>query len=262
MADANHFTSKLAGQRVLIFGGTGGIGIALAKGCIEHGAEVILSSSRESSIRSAIKSILADYPSAQSRLSGFPCDLGGVDLETNVSYLFQQVGGKLDHIVYMTGQRIPTIPLDEVNMEKMHYVFSTRVFAAILVAKVGSKYLNPGPKSSIIFTSGSIADKSIPGGWATLAFVGAGTVGLTRQLAYDLAPVRVNAVAPGVTDTNLWVDMPKDVFESFMKAQREKVLTGELGQAEDVAEAYLYLMKDKNTTGSVVHTSSGDLCLP
>ena len=143
----------------------------------------------------------------------------------------------------------------------MHYVFSARVFGAILVAKIGSKHLSPGPKSSIIITSGSIAEKPIAGGWATLAFVGAGICGLARQLAFDLAPLRVNAVAPGVTDTNLWADMPKKVLDGFMKAQREKVLTGEVGRAEDVAEAYIYLMKDRNATGSVVRTSSGDLCL-
>lgn len=134
-------------------------------------------------------------------------------------------------------------------MVKMHYVFSARVFGAILVAKIGSKHLFPGPKSSIIITSGSIAEKPIAGGWATLAFVGAGICGLARQLAFDLAPLRVNALAPGVTDTNLWADMPKEVLDLFVKAQRENVLTGEVRRAEDMAEAYIYLMKDRNATG-------------
>lgn len=261
MSDSKHFTSKLAGQRIIILGGTGGIGIAVARACIENGASVVLSSSRVSSIESAIKSIETEYPSAKPRLSGSTCDLGSADTEANLENLFKQVGGTFDHIVYMAGQRIPTIPLNEVNMDKINYVFSARAYGPILTAKVGSRYLTPGPKSSIILTTGSIAEKPIPGGWATLAYTGGGTVALTHQLAFDLAPVRVNAVAPGVTDTNLWADMPKDVLEAFMRAQKEKVLTGEVGQADDVAEAFLYLMKDKNTTGIVVHTSSGDLLI-
>lgn len=110
MSDSKQYASKLAGQRVLIIGGTGGIGIALAKACIENGAEVILSSSRDSSIQSAIGDVLADYPSAKSRLSGFPYDLSGTDMEVNIENLFKQVGGNVDHIVYMVDNSgVPSI---------------------------------------------------------------------------------------------------------------------------------------------------------
>lgn len=129
----------------------------------------------------------------------------------------------------------------------------------ILLAKHAQYALHSSPNTSIVFNTGSIAEKPISGGWATLAFIGAGTCGLARQLALDLAPIRVNAVAMGVTDTDLWADMPKEARDGFMKKQAEMVLTGRVGRAEDVAEAFGYLLKDGNVTGHVVHTSGGDL---
>ena len=135
-----------------------------------------------------------------------------------------------------------------------------RVFAALLAAKIAFPSLAPGPASSITLTSGSIAQKPLPGGWAVVAMYGAGLCGATRQLAFEMAPVRVNCVAPHVVDTGLWEAegaMGKAEAAEMKRVEGEKMLTGKVGRAGDVAEADVYLMRDRNVTGTVVDTNSG-----
>lgn len=84
---------------------------------------------------------------------------------------------------------------------------------------------------------------------------------MARGLAVDMAPVRVNVVRPGIVDTGLWDGIMTDVDEreAFKRGVGEKMLTGRVGTVEDVAEAYLWVMKDGNVTGSVAATDSGAL---
>lgn len=90
-----------------------------------------------------------------------------------------------------------------------------------------------------------------------LAFIASGLNGLTRQLAADLAPIRVNVVAPGVVDTDLWSGMSAEQRLGFYQSMAKQLPTGSVGSADDVAESYLYLLRDANVTGSTVHTNGG-----
>lgn len=124
-------------------------------------------------------------------------------------------------------------------------------------AYIGARYLKKDRLSSIIFITGSTCEKSIADGWMMLTAIGAATPGLTRQLAFDLAPIRVNCIAPGVVATDLWSGMGKDWAEAYLKDHEDKMLTRKVAQLEDVTEAFLYVMMDANTTGQAVHTNSG-----
>ena len=84
-----------------------------------------------------------------------------------------------------------------------------------------------------------------------------GLYGLTRGMAFDMKPIRVNCVSPGAVDTPLWSGMPKEMLENVKKQFEEKMLTGAIGKTEDVAEAYLYLLKDENCSGIVISTNGG-----
>lgn len=250
------FTSKLAGQRILLVGGTGGVGVSVAQALIEFGATVILSSSRETKVNQVIAALVNDYPDAKDRLSGHSCDLASENVEENVENLFRKVG-EVDHIVYMAGDRLPTVPLEDITLEKWQKCNQVRTIAAILVVKIGTKYMKKDRKSSIVLTGGSISEKPIAGGWSMLALIGAGINGLARQLAFDLAPIRVNTVAPGVIATDLWQGMGEEAREAFFMDLENKNPTGQVGQAEDLAEAYLYCLRDANATGIVVNSNSG-----
>lgn len=80
---------------------------------------------------------------------------------------------------------------------------------------------------------------------------------MTRNLALDLKPIRVNLVSPGAVDTELWNGFSKEQKEGMFRGIEKSVLTGRVGRAEDVAEQYLCLLRDENVTGSVVHSDSG-----
>ncbi|OAP61241.1 hypothetical protein AYL99_03442 [Fonsecaea erecta] len=250
------FTSKLAGQRILLVGGTGGVGISVAQGLIEFGATIILSSSRASKVKDMCAQLVSDYPDAQDRIYGFACDLASPNVEANIEALFKEVGD-VDHIVYMAGDRLPMIPLEEVTLEKWQKCNQVRTIAAILVVKIGTRYMKKDRHSSIVLTGGSISEKPIAGGWSMLALIGAGLNGLTRQLAFDLAPIRVNCVAPGVIETDLWQGMGEGGKQAFFADHESKMPTAKVGQPVDLAEAYLYCLKDANATGIVIHSNSG-----
>ncbi|KAJ9611526.1 hypothetical protein H2200_004710 [Cladophialophora chaetospira] len=250
------FVNKLSGQRVLLVGGTGGVGISVAQALLEYGASIVLSSSREAKVNAVCAQLIGDYPEAKDRVSGFACDLASPNVEANIEELFKKVG-EINHIVYMAGDRLPMIPLGEVTLEKWQKCNQVRTIAAILVAKIGTEYMKQDRHSSIVLTGGSISEKPIAGGWAMLALIGAGLNGLARQLAFDLAPIRVNCVAPGIIEKDLWQGMGEEGKKAFFAAHESKIPTGKVGQPEDLAEAYLYCLRDANATGIVVNSNSG-----
>ncbi len=108
-------------------------------------------------------------------------------------------------------------------------------------------------------TTGTISQKPLKGGWTIASITGSGLHGLTRQLAIELAPIRVNLVSPGLVDTELWDPMGKEMLAGIKKSTEDMMPTGRVAQPEDIAESYLYLMKDANITGTVISTNSGAL---
>ncbi|KAK0513122.1 hypothetical protein JMJ35_004108 [Cladonia borealis] len=258
MADSKKYTSKLSGKRILIIGGSSGIGYCVAEASLESGASVIISSSNEERIKASVDKLLKTYPSAQGRVSGYPCDLSSPSLESNIEHLLSQCGGKLDHIVFTAGGRLAIQKLEDATLESIQKAAMIRFNAPLLLAKHVRKYLNDGPASSIVLTTGSVSQRPRKD-WSVIAGYATGLHGITRNLALDLAPIRVNLVSPGAVLTPLWDGMPKEQLEEFMANLRQKLPTGEIGNAEDVAESYLYAMRDQNCTGSVIDTNGGGL---
>ena len=84
---------------------------------------------------------------------------------------------------------------------------------------------------------------------------------MTRGLALDLAPLRVNLVNPGAVSTELWDIIPVEQREGMQKSMKERTTTKKVAVPEEIAEAYLYVMKDTNVTGSSIDTNSGALLL-
>ena len=259
MADSKKYSSKLHGKKIIIFGGSSGIGFGVAQACVEFGATVIISSSREDRLQGAIDSLLKDYPSAKDRVSGQACDLKSAEVESNIEKIFDKVGN-VDHIVFTAGDKLPMMALQRLDLQNMQSIGHVRYFAAILVTKIGSRYLKKSSECSIIYTSGSIAEHPNPGGWTMLAFYATGLLGLTRQMAFDLAPIRVNTVIPGVVETELWTEsMGAEGAKAHLAQRGKENITKHLGTPQDLAEAYLYLMRDQNITGSSISSNSGRL---
>ncbi|KAJ4396119.1 hypothetical protein N0V93_000336 [Gnomoniopsis smithogilvyi] len=249
---------KLQNKHVLVIGGTSGLGFAVAEASLASGAHVTVSSSNPSRVESTLQKLKSSFPEAT--IAGHVCDLSKPTCEKDIEALFAKVG-KVDHIVFTAGDKLATAPISEITYEKILAAGQIRFFAPLLVAKVGSKFLSPGPFSSITLTTGSISQKPRPD-WSMIAGYAGGLHAMTRNLAFDLKPIRVNLVSPGAVETELW-DLVTSGDEKAKQAMFDAVAksspTGRIAQPEDVAEAYLFLMKDPNVTGTVVDSNSGAL---
>jgi NAD(P)-dependent dehydrogenase (short-subunit alcohol dehydrogenase family) len=155
-----------------------------------------------------------------------------------------------------SGDKLATTSIHDTTFESILAAGQVRFFAPLLVAKIGYKHLNPGPNSSIILTTGVVAERPIPN-WSVVASYAAGLHGMVRNLAVDLKPIRVNLVSPGVVQTELWSSLSQQERDNTFKGISENVPTGHVGTPEEVAEAYLWLMKDSNVTGVVASSDSG-----
>jgi len=260
MTDQVKYTQQLKGANVLVIGGSAGLGYGVAEAVLEEGGNVTISSSNQARVDKAVASLKKSYPSAAKRVVGYAYSMGDEPtLESNIVELLEKCGkGSLDHIVYTAGDALAMMPIAEVTMEKLKQAGMVRYFGPVMVGKHAPKYLKEGPASSIILTTGSVSQKPRPN-WSAVGGYATALHGLTRGLAYDLAPLRVNLISPGGVDTELWASMPADARAQVFESMAAASLTGKIGSVADVTQSYLYCMKDKNATGAIISTSSGAL---
>ncbi|QIW94757.1 hypothetical protein AMS68_000275 [Peltaster fructicola] len=258
MSDQVKYTQKLKGKKVLITGGTSGIGFCVAEASLESGATVIVSSSNPDRVEKAVKRLQQSYPSAASKISGHAADLGTEDtLDASVKALLEKCG-KLDHIIHTAGDSLAQLSLESAELSQIKQAGMVRFFAPLMIGKHARQYLNPGLESSLIITTGSTSERPFPG-WTIITSYATGLQGMTRALALDLKPIRVNLVSPGAVETELWDPMGEEAKSALLKRIEGTLPTGRVPGPEDLAEAYLYLMRDNNITGSMISSNGGTL---
>jgi NAD(P)-dependent dehydrogenase (short-subunit alcohol dehydrogenase family) len=236
---------KLTGKRVLVLGGTSGIGLAVAEAATIEGSEVVVVSSRQSRVDAAL-TLLGN----SSR--GCVADLSD---ERSVTELFSQVG-PFDHLVFTAGDSVWQRSIEGTELEDAKSFFALRFWGVFAVVKHGSKLIRPG--GSIVLTSSTVPRRP-SSGFAVGASISAAVEALARALAVELAPVRVNVVAPGIVRTPLWNRLPEDQREAFFATRGAKLPAGKVGDPADIAEAYLFLMRGAFTTGQTIVVDGGML---
>ncbi|KAM0803836.1 short chain dehydrogenase [Usnea florida] len=255
------YTSKLHDAHVLIFGGTSGIGFCVAEAAIEHGAHVCICGSKQVKLEKAVSRLQSSYPDSASKVVGHICDLSQPDaIEHNIEIVlkFASVDSKIDHIVFTSGDALQVRPIAEATIESILKAGNVRFMGPLMLGKLAPKYMSAGPKSSITLTGGSMSHKPAKG-WTVIAAWGSGREGMTRGLAVDLAPIRVNMVSPGAVHTELFDDIPKERLESVLQGYRDGTLVNQVGTPENLAEAYVYAMKDQFVTGKILESDGGRL---
>lgn len=148
--------------------------------------------------------------------------------------------------------------IETADLAKIKQAGMVRFFAPLIIAKHAPKYLNKGPTASITLTTGAVSERPRPD-WSVVGSYATGLHGMTRGLALDLAPIRVNLISPGAVETELWDALPEDKKQELFKHASATAPTQSIGKPEDVAESYIYCMRDANVTGSVISTNSGSL---
>ncbi|KAF4415923.1 short chain dehydrogenase [Fusarium acutatum] len=247
-------SEKLRGKHVLVIGGTNGIGQGVALAAIRSVAHVTIVGSSQATADRAVNYIKSQFPTAQ--ISGFCCDLDKNSLEEDLEALFDKID-PVHHIVMTAANSHPHQTSIQTMTAQEIEVANRKLQAMVTLACVASRRLPLSRHSSLTFTSGSIADQPQLG-CSILAYIAQGMVGFVRGLALDMKPVRVNVVKPGyVLDTGLWSQIPDEQRAKVRDTLANKNPTASGGLVEDVAEAYVYLMKDGNCTGEVVNTRSG-----
>ncbi|MDI1485699.1 MAG: hypothetical protein OHK93_003888 [Ramalina farinacea] len=266
MASPNpsNYTSKLHDARVLVIGGTSGIGFGIAEALLEHNASVIISSSSEERVSNAVQRLKSTNPAGEGRIQGIVCNLASpTTVEAEVRNLFSQIspGGKLDHIIYTAGDTLAIGKFENFSLQQIQQAGMVRFFGPLIVAQQLREHLREGPASSFIMTTGGLSQRPRRD-WTVIMSYLTGLEGMCRGLARDLAPRRVNLVGPGPVETELWGSHRETGDLEELKASIAGTMaTGKFGEVEDVVEAYLYLMKDQNTTGSMVYTNGGGLLI-
>jgi NAD(P)-dependent dehydrogenase (short-subunit alcohol dehydrogenase family) len=233
----------LKNNRILIIGGTSGIGLAVATAVAERGAIPFVASRRQSSVDRA----LADLPDDARG--------GVVDLADPVALdEFAETVGDIEHLVFTAGDSLELAKLADLTPDVVSAFFSTRFVGALNAVRVFAPRITAG--GSITLTTGTAAH--VPGfGILPVSVCGAMNAA-TTALAFELAPLRVNAVAPGVIRTPLW-DAMGDAKQDVFDQAAQTLPLGRVGEAEDAALAYVYCMEQRFGTGVVLTVDGGTL---
>jgi NAD(P)-dependent dehydrogenase (short-subunit alcohol dehydrogenase family) len=235
----------LLDKRVVIIGGTSGIGLATAHAAIDQGAEVIIASSRQSSVDAALGQLSADT-------TGHALDV----LDSAAVAEFFETIGEFDHLIYTAGESLSLMPVDGMNLDQARGFFQVRFFGALNAVSIGSKRIRPG--GSITLTSGSARTR--PGaGWSVASSLCGATTSLAAALAVELAPIRVNVVEPGIVRSPLWSGMSVEEQEAMYDGQAATLPAGRVGEVDDIARAFLYSMTQTFMTGTSIPVDGGAL---
>ncbi|MCZ6504204.1 MAG: SDR family oxidoreductase [Gammaproteobacteria bacterium] len=234
---------KLDNQNVVVIGGTSGIGLAAAVLAKEAGANVWAASRSEDKVAAC---------------SGANPDIQFVQVDTHdpdgLKSLFEKAG-TIHHIVgAATGANRTMAPFMDQTDEQFREAFN-KFWGYTNVTRQGVPFM--AENGSLTFVSGTPARKCNPG-MSSVSCTGSAVEGLTRALALELAPKRVNAVAPGMIDTAMhdrFGDNKAEIFENMGK----NIPLGRVGQASEVAEAILLLMTNPYVTGTTIDVDGGAL---
>lgn len=225
----------LEGKKAIITGGTRGIGYAIACRFIEEGATVTVFGSRQETADAAVEKLTAVYPDA--KVWGRSCDLTSLEAVTEAFTQAAADMGGLDTVVNNAGisQRSPLL---DYTAEEFAKVMDLNVVAVFNGHQAAAKIMTEaGHGGTITTTSSMVAKYGQPSGvgYPTSKFA---VNGMVQSLSRELAPmgIRVNAVAPGVTKTDMVANLPEEVIKPIIAT----IPLGRMGEPEDVANAFVF----------------------
>ena len=234
---------ELSGKRIVVLGGSSGIGLAVAQQAMAQGATAIIASSNAERVKQAVATL-------DGKAEGHALDLLN---ERDIQDFFQKIGA-FDHLVFTAGDTLQLNMFEATDLTKARHAFELRYWAALAAVKYGSPHIRKG--GSIVLTTG-VAGQRPRKGWTVAASVCGTVEALTRALAVELAPIRVNAVCPGIVRTNLWQSMDADAREQLFESVGKSLPVGRVGEASHVARAYVFLMQEGYSTGQIVVVDGG-----
>ena len=230
----------LQNQSLLIVGGSSGIGLATARLALTEGAHVVIASRSPEKARTLLGKHIETTPLDMSE-------------EAQVKAFFEHYRGTFQHILVSSAMPGTSVLLEE-NTAQARTIFDTKYLGSYYVAKYGIPKL--AERGSLTFVTGVVPFKVMVG-TTTMAAINSALIGLTRTLAVEVAPRRVNVVSPGITATSAWEKLPGQEREAFLTGLAQQLPAGKVGEPTDLAESVLFLMKNSYMTGTVLHVEGG-----
>jgi NAD(P)-dependent dehydrogenase (short-subunit alcohol dehydrogenase family) len=230
----------LTGKKVVVVGGSSGIGLSTAELAKNEGAAVIIASRNASRLDAVAEKLNAIAIATD------------VTNDESVNNLFRRAG-PVDHVV-ITAAQLRTGPFKTVAMDDVRATMESKFWGAWRVARAAE--FRPG--GSLTLVTGYLSVRPRPNSVIVGAVNGA-LESLAKGLALELAPVRVNAVSPGIIDTPIRAAMPEEARRDMLAKTAAALPVGRVGVGEDVARQILAFMTIGFATGSIVYLDGGAL---
>lgn len=232
---------ELQGQQVVVIGGGSGIGLAVARQALARGAVVTIAGRSEQRLRAAAASL-------------GPVSTAVLDV-TDPALVHELFDGlpRVDHVYFAAGStQLSNILEGEAEAQLAPLI--TRLWGAVHVIRAAAPRLSPG--GSLTFTGGLSTDRPVQGAWVS-GVATAAAEQLARVMALELAPLRVNAVSPGYTDTPMWDGVLGEAKQDVLNSVAARLPVRRIATPDEVASAVLLLMTNPSMTGAVIHVDGG-----
>ena len=228
----------LKGKIAVITGGTRGIGYATVKKFLENGAKVVLFGSRQETVDKALTSLKEENPEWE--VSGAWPNLGDADAVAQEIEKVKEKYGRIDILINNAGISDST-PIDNYTSEQFAKIMQLNV-NAIMNGIIPTVKIMKEQGGGVILNTSSMV--SICGQTSGIGYPTSKSAvnGLTWSLARELGPsnIRVNAVAPGITRTDMVAALPEQMIQPLINA----IPIRRIGEAEDIANAFLFLASE------------------
>lgn len=230
---------RLKDKVAIVTGGSRGIGYAIVETFLREGAVVILTASKEETAQKAVDKLKQNNPDA--KVYGIAPNLSNLPEVVTAFRRIEQEFGKIDILVNNAGVSEST-PLLSYSQDTFDSVIDLNVRGVFNASRAVAEIMEKQGSGVILNTSSMV---SITGQRSGVAYPTSkfAVNGMTLSMARELGPkgIRVNAVAPGITETDMMKAVPKEVIEPMIKG----IPLGRLGQPQDVANAFLFLASDE-----------------
>jgi len=230
---------RLQDKVAIITGGSRGIGFATAKAFLKEGAKVVITASRPETAEKAVTQLKALYP--QATILGISPNLASMEAVQEAFAKVVETLGRIDILVNNAGVSEST-PLENYTEALYDKVMDLNVKGLFNATKVAADYMIQAGGGVILNTSSMVSISGQPSGvtYPTSKFA---VNGMTVSLARELGPkgIRVNAVAPGITETDMMKAVPAAVIEPMI----QRIPLRRLGQPEDIANAFVFLASEE-----------------
>jgi NAD(P)-dependent dehydrogenase (short-subunit alcohol dehydrogenase family) len=240
--DVAAMTGSLKDKTVLVVGRGSGLARAIALAAVDAGARVVAAGRDQETL-----------PAAYAGEPGISTESVDLNDEACIAALGERLG-TVDHVVSTASARVRG-RIADLDRDAVRLSFDTKVIGPLMLAKHLAPRMNPG--GSFVIFSGVAASK-IAIGTLGVAITNAAADTLARSLALELAPIRVNAISPGVIDTGAWDALGEQGKADYFARVSASNPARRIGTPEDIAHGVLFALTSTFLTGQTLHIDGGE----